>query len=932
MKKTALLLFLCFISAFAQDLPPILKYSAGTYNAGNQNWMISQDKDHYMYFANNAGLLEYNGSAWTLYPSVNETIIRSVKVIENRIYTGCYMDFGYWQRIDNGTLEYHSLSAPVKNKILDDEQFWNIAQYDHWVIFQSLNQIFIYDTKKNSFNIIKPKTGVNKVFTVNNTILYQTFGTGLYEIENGKSKLVSNDEQLVKSKIINIYANNQGLLMQTQFNGLLELKGGTVTKWNTEADTDLKSSSIYSSQMLSDGSLALGTVSNGIFILDAWGKIKYHLTQNKGLSNNTTLSLFEDADKNLWIGLDNGINCINLQSAVRSFVDDTGFLGTVYTSILHKNLLYIGTNQGLFYKTYNSKEDFKFIPGTKGQVWSLYDYAGTLFCGHDSGTYVITGNTAQQIFNGSGTWKFEKHPFNSNLLMQGNYYGVSILERVNGVWKFRNKIKGFDYSSRFFAISGNNDIYISHEYKGVFRIETDDSYSIVKKFVAYKNPIKGKNVSLAKFNGNIYYASKDGFFRLNAKTKRFDKDAKLSAMLLKQEYMSGKLMPDPSGKLWFFTRNSIDYLSSSKLSTDLKQNTIAIPSSLTNSMLGFENITQITPSIYLVGTTDGYYTINISDLNFKSNNITITNISANKLNRKPKFINISGSGELKYAENNLTFSFTIPEYNKYANVEYQYVLEGMQDEWSEWSTKPVINFKNLPAGDYVFKVRARTGSSPSLNTAEYFFTILKPWYATNMAIIIYLILAVIAAYLINRAYKNYYHQQKEKLIEENNRLLEIKELENEQQLMKIKNEQLEQDFESKNRELAASTMNLIKKNELLSMIKDDLKKSGDGNERSIKSVITTINKNINEDDTWDMFKEAFNNADKDFLKKVKAAHPALTPNDLRLCAYLRLNLSSKEIAPLLNISIRSVEIKRYRLRKKMDLQHELGLVEYILSL
>src|SRR5690606_19392049 len=127
-------------------------------------------------------------------------------------------------------------------------------------------------------------------------------------------------------------------------------------------------------------------------------------------------------------------------------------------------------------------------------------------------------------------------------------------------------------------------------------------------------------------------------------------------------------------------------------------------------------------------------------------------------------------------------------------------------------------------------------------------------------------------------------------------------------------------------------MNLIKKNELLSMIKDDLKKTGEGSDKNIKSVITTINKNINEDDTWDMFKEAFNNADKDFLKKVKKAHQSLTPNDLRLCAYLRLNLSSKEIAPLLNISVRSVEIKRYRLRKKMDLPHELGLVEYILSI
>ena len=111
-----------------------------------------------------------------------------------------------------------------------------------------------------------------------------------------------------------------------------------------------------------------------------------------------------------------------------------------------------------------------------------------------------------------------------------------------------------------------------------------------------------------------------------------------------------------------------------------------------------------------------------------------------------------------------------------------------------------------------------------------------------------------------------------------------------------------------------------------------MKSSSEDGSKNIKSVITTINKNISEEDTWNVFKEAFDNADKDFLKKVKLAHPSLTPNDLRLCAYLRLNLSSKEIAPLLNISVRSVEIKRYRLRKKMELPHEQGLVEYILSI
>ena len=89
---------------------------------------------------------------------------------------------------------------------------------------------------------------------------------------------------------------------------------------------------------------------------------------------------------------------------------------------------------------------------------------------------------------------------------------------------------------------------------------------------------------------------------------------------------------------------------------------------------------------------------------------------------------------------------------------------------------------------------------------------------------------------------------------------------------------------------------------------------------------------MNNTNDWKMFEEAFNNADKDFLKKIKEKHKALTPNDLRLCAYLRLNLSSKEIAPLLNISARSVEVKRYRLRKKMNLPHESSLTNYILEI
>ena len=184
--------------------------------------------------------------------------------------------------------------------------------------------------------------------------------------------------------------------------------------------------------------------------------------------------------------------------------------------------------------------------------------------------------------------------------------------------------------------------------------------------------------------------------------------------------------------------------------------------------------------------------------------------------------------------------------------------------------------------------------------------------------------------LIHRSYRRYYRRQRNKLIEDNKKNLELTKLENERKIMMIRNEQLETELSSKNSELATTAMSLIKKNELLLEIKKDLSRLKD--ESSKVDVIKVIDKNLRNNNDWDFFKEAFNNADKDFLNKIKGLHPDLTANDLKFCAFLRLNLSSKEIAPLLNISVRSVEIKRYRLRKKLKLDHSDNLIDYILEI
>lgn len=918
------LLFIIF-SGFSQELPPIIKYETDTYKAGNQNWMISQDGNKYMYVANHSGLLEFNGSQWKLYESPNETTLRSVMVVNGKVYTGCYMDFGYWQRQAGGELTYTSLGNKIKDKILDDEQFWNIISYDNWVIFQSLDQLFVYDTHKETFNIIHPKGGVIKVYNIGASVYYQTINKGLFEVVNGKSVLITDEAVVKRTKVVSMYKAGEGIVLHTQLEGLFLLQNGALTP----IPINMAPNNIYSSLQLLDGSYALGTVSNGVYIVSPQGKVLLHINQENGLTNNTVLSLFEDVSHNLWVGLDNGINCINLTSEVVSYVDDSGTLGTIYASALYNGVLYLGTNQGLFYKPFNQNVPFKFIDNTKGQVWALFEFQNTLFCGHDTGTFRIEGGEAFKIFSESGTWEFSTVDGRADILLQGNYYGISVLQKSGTNWYFRNRIDGFNYSSRYLEILGNT-LYVSHEYKGIFQIETDNALNKVLEYRMLKNPGKGKNASIVKYQNSVWYASKDGAFKLNGAKGSFVKDSTISAIINKDGYTSGKLIVDKTDKLWIFTRNHINYFTHSNFNDKLLHYSVPIPYNIANTMSGYENISYMDDNKYLIGTVNGYYLFNPEERPSDSYKVYITAAENYRQNDSIVFSDLNKESVFNYTHNNFVFSFTIPQYSKYANAEYQYKLEGFNDQWSDYSLESSVSFKNLPPGNYTFRIRGKVGDNVTGNTETFRFTIQKPWFATNLALIVYLILVIVAAYVINLLYKNYYNKQKQKIIEENQRKMEINQLEARQQLMKTKTEMLEKDIESKNRELAASTLNLIKKNEVLATIKSDLKKLD--STQNLKTVINTINSNINEEDTWNLFSEAFNNADKDFLKKVKDAHPSLTPNDLRLCAYLRLNLSSKEIAPLLNISIRSVEIKRYRLRKKMDLEHEDGLVEYILSI
>lgn len=913
----------------SQEFSSIKNFYPLDYNGENQNWSISQSSEKIIYVANSKGLLEFNGAYWKQYLSPNESIMRSVKVVDDLIYTGCYMEFGYWKKNASGILEYTSIAQQIEVSLIEDEEFWNIINIGDSIVFQSLQRIYIYNVNDHSVNVIDSDSKITKIFQIDQEVFFQILGDGLFRINDGKA-IPFMDHQIVKeNELINIFGNEKDLLILTKDNGFYNIKDNKLRKSKMVSNEMLSEYTVYDAISLGNKGYAIGTIAHGLIIINEKGQLKSRTNLNQGLINNTVLTLFEDVTDNIWLGLDNGISYIDTNSTYELHNENYGILGSVYASKTHNDNLYLGTNQGLFYRKVGSKGEFSFIEGTDGQVWCLKVINDTLLCGHDSGTFIVDEGQVEKISNITGTWSIARIDHKSDLLLQGNYDGLYVLEKSNGAWKLRNKLKGFNSSSRYFETLGN-EIFVNHEYKGIFKLKVDSSYAKIKS-VSIDSTLKGTDSGIAKYNGDLLYAYKKGVFKYDESSQNFIKDSFLSKVYTEDEYESGKLIVDEKENLlWVFTKSNITYITLTGLTDEQRIKNIPLKSKVRKGIIGYENISGLADDKYLIGTTSGYITVDIKQPKPKDFSVHIGQVinGFNEPVKKPHSINVRG--EFNNIQNNLELFFYSPEYNKHVSTQYRYQLIGIYDDWSNWSENSSVSFENLPHGDYTFNVVSKIGDAISSNSATYAFEIAKPWYISNVMLLLYAFGVFIFLFLMHSIYKQYYKKQRQELIDKNEKELRLTQVQSEREIIKIKNDKLKVDFSSKSKELAASLLSISKKNDLLRRVKDELSYAKD--ENSVRTIIKTISKSLRGNDDWDFFQEAFNNADSEFLKKLKQLHPTLTPSDMKLCGYLRLNLSSKEMANLLNITPRSVEIKRYRLRKKLELKHEDNLVNYILAL
>ena len=878
-------------------VPVIQNFERSQYNAGTQNWSIEQANNGVMYFGNNNGLLRYDGQYWSLFGVPNGSNIRSIQYSNkyNILYVGAFNELGYFISDSIGNTTFTSLKNLIPEEYQNFSDVWRIHETPLGIVFQTFEYIFIYTEGK--IKTVLPLSIFHFSYYVNGSLYAFDRENGLMEYRNGYLKKIPEGDFFANTEVWSILPiSNYEVLIGTAKNGIYKYDGIKLETWNVPVNSLLKEYQIYSSNVIDDNHLAFGTIQNGLIICNKKGEVKQIINREKGLQNNTILSIDLDVDGNLWLGLDNGIDYIEINSPITLLQDYYGF-GTGYTSIFFDDKLYLGTNQGLFYCNSSdfydpnlNSDHFKIVENTSGQVWSLQVINNNLFCGHNNGSFYINNNVAYSVNNIPGCWAYNKIPGYNNYYVEGTYNGLELCVMYGPNMVHLRNIKGINYSCQEVACTSNRQLWISHAFNGLSLFELTpelDSLILIKKYTLDDGlPSNFLNKVKQMKNGDILVTNPEGIFQFDPANNKFFRSTYYNNMF--QNVPVQYLQEDDEFNIWYVTVNNegglLRYLE------DGSYLHILFPfKKLKGKFIGsFFNFNIIDESSVLIALEKGFAHYNPKmkieqrhGYNAVLNSVSLLN--SGKLLYNDLWLNnglqVHNEPEILYRDNSIRFTYSGIFFEGSKETTFSYFLDGFDEYWSEWQTEAVKEYTNLPDGNYVFNVRSKNINDVIATPPPYKFTILPPWYKSTKAIIIYFILSALIiwfwiSFSINRIEKSRLKEkeiQKEKYKEKEEQL-KREALEAEKEIIRLRNDKLRANMIHKDKELANTAMNLVQKNKQLNKIKVELKKmQGDIRDDLLKGkismMIRKIDKETSNDESWSIFETNFEQVHENFLNR-----------------------------------------------------------------
>lgn len=932
------LLLLYSNSLLSQTHPHVINFSKIDYQASNKNWSITQDKDGFVYFGNDAGILSFDGVQWRHQQLPNQSIVRSVDAFSHeRIYVGGYEEFGYWQRNISGNLDYVSLAERANDKAKFNNDFWKIISIGNCTYFQSFGGIYVYYSDKDILKRVETDKAFLFLHKVNDELWIQEMLGPVYKIDGEKLIKIEGSEVFKGTDVRVILPNHSGnTILGTARRGVYIYDGNSFKEWNKLLSSEFASKELNCGIKTKKGTFLFGTISDGIYEVDSSGNIIAHFSTTNGLQNNTVLSLFEDKTENIWVGLDKGIDLIKYWKNANFYIDYGARIGSVYDATVWNGFVFIGTNQGVYYTNQENlhRQDLfstlKLLDGTQGQVWALKIIDNKLYCCHNRGLMEI-GNSlsvSTKVDAATGVYDIKEESINGKKVkLLSTYLSVKIVDENNHLFDLSDVQRGTVVRTE---VDHLGNVWLEHPNKGVTKCKFKNDFSDFEKAQTYGNGLDGLPYQLAifKVGGRIMLVGNGMFYTYNDINGTIVPSNILNDCFEFTESIK-RVVHVKENVFWALTNSTVykffydGYDARILERYNIGKNNLSLVSA-------YENISVSNDSLNFICLDNGFLLYKATSNNYENKPSAISSpkleyVAIMNKNKKTDYCSLHSKAVIPYNFNTIQVGFSAASTFS-DDLYFQYKLDGIDSDWSIPAKINQVVYERLPQGEYTLMLRIHDNLGNHSEATSYSIEVRPPWFLSLWAYALYVLLFILSALGIwNLVLKRY----------RNKHLLKVRHRET-LRLRRI-NRELQEQVDAKNAELLSQTSFIIQRNELIVKIKDEIETFAEKNNNKaiiplFHKISVMLNKNMDAEEDWKMFLIKFEEKHKGFFQRLKNGYPQLTPTDLRLCACLRLNLDSKEIASLVNVSVRAVENSRYRIRKKMNIPPNQNLNDFFMGL
>ncbi|MEL7533901.1 MAG: ATP-binding protein, partial [Bacteroidota bacterium] len=735
--------------------------------AGPQNWGAIQNSQGLIFISNNSGVLSFDGDRWQIVDNTKGrgemSLGRSQK---GKIYLADDKEIGLIKADSLGKLYFHSLSA-LMPEMGEMSKIKRIRSIGEQVIFQTDRSLIFWNEEEQSFSTWTSPSEIDAIATRNDQLFLWLSQKGLHRFAEQTLIPLSRQSPPPFKAIALIEGQKfDEWLLVSKEQGIFSLKNDQFAVYSNLGAL-FPRLTIRDAVRLEDGSLGLATDGEGILLLDTQGQLLEQIDARSGLLTNSIITLDQDREGNLWMGMDVGIAVVPIPLVLRRYTNKQGIKGTVIAMQQWRNQLFIGTTLGLYVASVDPKSLSKLqvspLSEDIQEVWDFDTLRNQLLIATSTGVKVWDGNRLAEL-GPSGPQEYRFCFYRSRRFAERLYVGLGnglgLINLQEAAPKWQGQVAGIEHQVRTIQEDKEGVLWVARKQLSAFPLT--ENALLAKPTLRLKSgaglDAEIAEVELAQWHDSIYFGSEKGLLKLNPSQDSLVLDSAFAAL---SQDLGGiyVLKTDAQQRLWMTTdRKPVKHgylqINEGKMAwydqqfrsirTDVWS--IYPQNAQTIWMGGVQNLYRIDISAGSK-TVDPFLCL-IRELKLNGDSVIFSGNFADEngflINDQPENAKMTFPAEIREVD----FKFISPLYSASLQPLYSYRLEGYEAQWSDWKAEGIKSYTALREGKYTFHVRAKDSYGRISETATYSFQIMPPWYRTWWAFLLYSAIIAGLLYLV----------------------------------------------------------------------------------------------------------------------------------------------------------------------------------------